>query len=247
LRPDLPAKTQPRGQHAAGRFRRALAEERSGGFPLICEVKRASPSAGVLRSGADAAELSRTYAAAGARCLSILTEERRFGGSLQDLRAARSAVAVPLLRKDFIVDPYMVYEAAEWGADCVLLIAAAVDPSALMELAAAAEGLGLDTLLEVIYPRDLEVLALRDWPMVGINARDLETLELDAGRLEALAPAVRKPGRLIVAESGIQTRADIDRIKKHGAAAALIGEALMRSADPASLIRELGGLEGVVA
>ncbi len=222
----------------AGRFRRALQEEATD-FPLICEVKRASPSAGMLRDGVDVAELARTYAAAGARCLSVLTEGRRFGGSPQDLRAARDAVEVPILRKDFIVDPYMIYEAADWGADCVLLIAAAVEPIALVELATAAESLGLDVLLELIYLRDLDVLGLREWPLVGINVRDLETLQMDPERLERLAPAARKQGRLLVAESGIQTREDIERAKKHGAAAALIGEALMRSENPGALIRAL--------
>jgi indole-3-glycerol phosphate synthase len=169
----------------------------------------------------------------------VLTEGRRFGGSLQDLRAARDAVEVPILRKDFIVDPYMVSEAADWGADCVLLIAAAVEPSALVALAEVAESLGLDVLLELIYQRDLDVLGLREWPLVGINARDLETLQMNPARFEALAPSVRKPGRLLVAESGIRTREDIERVKRHGATAALIGEALMTSENPGALIQAL--------
>jgi indole-3-glycerol phosphate synthase len=226
---------------ARGGFRRALADETSAGFPLVCEVKRASPSAGTLRADADVAQLARAYAQAGARCLSILTEGRRFGGSLEDLRAARTAVALPLLRKDFIVDDYMVYEAADCGADCILLIAAAIEPTALVELAEVAENLGLDVLLELIYPRDIDVLELREWPLVGINARDLETLEMDPARFGALSALVTKRGRLLVAESGIETVDDIDRVKKHGAAAALVGEALMRRKDPGPLIRALAG------
>jgi len=227
-----------------GRFRRALADHSSPGFPLICEVKRASPSAGRIRAEVDAAAVARDYARAGARCLSVLTEGRRFGGSLEDLRAARNAVALPILRKDFIVDRYMVCEAAEYGADCVLLIAAAVDPTALVELAETAENLGLDVLLELIYPRDLEALELRDWPLVGINARDLETLAMDQSRFSALAPLARKPGRILVAESGIETAEDIERVKRDGADAALVGEALMRREDPGSLIRALVAASG---
>jgi len=235
-RPGLESEVRPR--QPSGRFRRALADQ-GAGFPLICEVKRASPSAGVLSEKADAGELARRYAEAGARCISVLTEERRFGGSLQDLRAARRAVALPLLRKDFIVDSYMVSEAAEAGADCVLLIAAAVEPDTLNELADRAEKLGMDVLLELIYPRDLDVLGMREWPLVGINARDLETLVVDPSRFAALAPSARRAGRLLVAESGIENARDIERAQSQGAQAALIGEALMRAKDPRSLIRSL--------
>jgi len=235
-RPGLEREVLPR--QSSGRFRRALADQ-SAGFPLICEVKRASPSAGVLRAEADAAELARRYAEAGARCISVLTEQRRFGGSLQDLRAARRAVALPLLRKDFIVDSYMVSEAADAGADCVLLIAAAVEPAKLVELADCAARLGLDVLLELIYPRDLDVVGMLEWPLVGINARDLETLEVDPSRFAALAPSVRRAGRLLVAESGIESAGDVERVRSDGAHAVLIGEALMRAKDPGSLIRSL--------
>ena len=237
--PGLQSEVRPR--RPSGRFYGALADQRAE-FPLICEVKRASPSAGVLRQNADAAELARRYAEAGARCISVLTEERRFGGSLGDLRAARRAVALPLLRKDFIVDSYMVAEAAEAGADCVLLIAAAVEPAKLIELADGAERLGLDVMLELIYPRDLDVLGKREWRLVGINARDLETLQVDPSRFAALAPSVRRPGRLLVAESGIESTRDVERAKSDGAHAVLVGEALMRAKDPGSLIRSLASV-----
>jgi indole-3-glycerol phosphate synthase len=234
-RPGLESEARPK--RSPGRFRSALVEKDSPGFPLICEVKRASPAAGVLRTEVDVAQLAQSYAEAGARCLSVLTEGRRFGGSLEDLRAARAAVPIPLMRKDFIVDGYMIYEAADSGADCVLLIAAAVEPTALVELAEVAESLDLDVLLELIYLRDLEVIGRREWPLIGINARDLETLEVDPERFGMLASLVKKPGRLLVAESGIQTVEDIERVKSHGATAALVGEALMRRKDPGSLIR----------
>lgn len=222
-----------------GRFVGAL---RGGvGFPLICEVKRASPSVGTLDAAADAPAVARRYVEAGARCVSVLTESRRFGGSLDDLRAVRATVAAPLLRKDFIVDPFMVTEAAEAGADCILLIAAALEPALLRDLAVAADEAGLDTLLELIYERDLEALALRDWPLVGVNARDLETLEMDAGRFARFAPRIAAPGRLLVAESGIKSPADVARYRGEGAQVGLVGESLMRAKDPAALVRSLVG------
>jgi indole-3-glycerol phosphate synthase len=224
-----------------GRFHAALTDPSRGGFPLVCEVKRASPSAGSISSCTDASEQARAYVAAGARCVSVLTEESRFGGSLQDLRQVRAAVDAPLLRKDFIVDAWMVDEAAEAGADAVLLVAAAVDPRLLVELADRAQAGGLDVLLELIYERDLEALALRPWNLVGINARDLETLEMDAGRFGRLAPLAAAPGRLLVAESGIRGPEDIRRFRGQGAGAALVGEALMREEHPGALIAALAG------
>lgn len=232
-----PVEAEPR-EGDSGRFVSALTARR-GGFPLICEVKRASPSGGVLRAEASAPSTARTYVSAGARCVSVLTEESRFGGSLADLAEVRRAVDVPLLRKDFIVDPWMVSEAAAAGADAVLLIVAAVEPSLLLELASAADAHGLDVLLELIYERDLEALGLRQWPLVGVNARDLETLEMDSGRFARLARHAAAPGRLLVAESGIREPADIVHFRSAGAGAALVGESLMRSADPAATVRSL--------
>ncbi len=221
-----------------GRFIRALSPERPG-FPLICEVKRASPSVGAVDLSADAAMVAKTYAAAGARCVSVLTEGSRFGGSLEDLCLVRAAVELPLLRKDFIVDVNMVEEAAEAGADAVLLIAGALEPSLLQELAAAASAHGLDVLLELIWERDLEALSLLDWPLVGVNARDLETLQMDDGRFGSLAERAQSPGRLLVAESGVKTPDDIRRYRAQGAQVALVGESLMRAPDRAAAVRAL--------
>ena len=227
------ARLRPRG------FLAALTDPERCGFALICEVKRASPSAGTLRAAADAPSLARAFVEGGTRCVSVLTEGRRFGGSLQDLRAVREAVDVPLLRKDFMVDPYMAFEAAEAGADCILLIAGALEPSRMEEIAAAARELGLDILIELANARDVPVIDAIDTPLVGVNARDLETLEVDAARFDRLAPSLRRPGRTLVAESGIRDAVDIRRVAEWGARAALVGESLMRSGDPVRAVRAL--------
>jgi indole-3-glycerol phosphate synthase len=240
LRPGLTAEVTAAPPPRRRSFLGALTDAARPGFPLICEVKRASPSVGELRAEADAPETARAYVSAGARCVSVLTEPRRFKGSLEDLRAVRARVDVPLLRKDFIVDPYMVYEAKEAGADCVLLIVAAVDPQLLVELDACARELGLAVLVELIFERDLDALGLLpSVPLVGVNARDLETLQMDAERFGRLAARAQAPGRVLVAESGIQSAEDIRRVRGQGAAAALVGESLMRAADPAAAVRAL--------
>jgi len=208
------------------------------GFPLICEVKRASPSAGDIRA-VDATSQARAYVAGGARCVSVLTEERRFGGRLEDLRAVRAAIDVPLLRKDFVVEPYMLAEAVDAGADAVLLLAAAVEPPVLLHLWATALELGLDVLLEVVQPFELGAPDLLGARLVGVNARDLETLEVDRGRFERIAPELARPTRILVAESGIRTADDVRRLARAGAGAALVGESLMRAADPVAAVRAL--------
>ena len=209
-----------------------------GRFPLICEVKRASPSAGMLRAGLEVDAQARVYEAAGAAAVSVLTEPTRFLGSLADLGRVRDAVDVPLLRKDFVVDPFMVDEAHAYGADAVLLIAAAIPPETLLACAERADVLGLDCLLELIYPRDLDVLSLREWPIVGINARDLETLEMNPGRFRELVAETRAraPGALLVAESGLGSSSAVKSVRGDGAQAALIGEALLKAERPHALI-----------
>jgi indole-3-glycerol phosphate synthase len=234
-RPGLLAEVAGRPRRSP-RFETALRSGR--GFPLICEVKQASPSAGLIRK-TDPAAQARAYVEGGARCISVLTEKSRFGGSLDHLRAVRDAVRVPLLRKDFIVDPYMLAEAVDAGADAVLLIAGAVEPACLAELWSAARALGLDVLLEVVQPFELAGPDALGATLVGVNARDLETLEVEDGRFERLAPSLRRPGRLLVAESGIRTADDVRRLAAAGAGAALVGESVMRAADPAGAVRAL--------
>ena len=229
-RPLPPAPSRPR-------FALSLALARPGRFPLICEIKRASPSAGVLRAGLSVTAQASAYDAGGAAAISVLTEPSRFLGSLEDLASVRAAVDLPILRKDFVIDPWMVDEARAYGADAVLLIAAALPPDEILACAERAEALGLDTLLELTFERDLEVLPLRPWPIVGINTRDLETLEMHDGRFAELVSAVRAPGRIVIAESGVRDEAVLSARRREGADSALIGEALVRAEDPRSLVR----------
>jgi indole-3-glycerol phosphate synthase len=206
---------------------------------VIAEVKRSSPSAGAIRD-ADAAERARAFEAAGAAAISILTEARHFDGSLLDLQAARRAVELPVLRKDFLVHPAQLIEARAAGADAVLLIAAAVTDPELGALLATADDLGLAALVEAHREDDLDRAVRTGAELIGVNARDLETLEVDADR--ALSLLARVPGdRLAVAESGLWTRDQVCRAVDAGARAVLIGEALMRAEDPGAKLRELRG------
>jgi indole-3-glycerol phosphate synthase len=214
---------------------------RTGAAPaVIAEVKRSSPSAGTIRD-ADAAEQARIYEAAGAAAISVLTEPRHFDGSLFDLQAARRAVDLPVLRKDFVIHPAQLIESRAAGADAVLLIAPAVSELELKALVAAAADLGLDALVEAHAEEDLDRALATDAELIGINARDLETLEVDLGR--ALALLERIPAdRVAVAESGISTREHVERALAAGARAVLVGEALMRADDPGATLRSLRGV-----
>jgi indole-3-glycerol phosphate synthase len=214
---------------------------RSHELAVIAEVKRASPSAGAI-ADPDPAAQARAYADAGAAAISVLTEPRHFDGSLADLRAARGAVDVPVLRKDFLVHPSQVIEARAAGADAVLLITAAVTPAELAALVATADDLHLGVLLEVHSDVDLEIALATDARVIGVNARDLETLEVDPVR--ALERLRRVSGdRVRVLESAIATRADVSAAVEAGASAILVGETLMRAADPRAKLRELLGEE----
>lgn len=205
---------------------------------LIAEVKRASPSAGEIRADADPRALALAYEAAGAAVISVLTEARHFQGSLADLRAVRSSVRLPVLRKDFHVHPVQLIEARAAGADAVLLIAAAVSDDELTALLATAADLALGVLLEVHTDGELDRALRTDAPVLGVNARDLESLEVDVPA--ALDRLRRVPGdRLAVLESGIATRADVDAAVDAGASAILVGETLMRADDPARAARKL--------
>jgi indole-3-glycerol phosphate synthase len=208
-------------------FAQALAEP---GLSLIAEHKRRSPSAGLIRDGIELEQVVQAYERGGASALSILTEEPSFGGSLEDLRAARTAAALPILRKDFIVDPYQVLESFASGADALLLIVAALAEGELSELHAQALELGLAALVEVHDGRELERAIAAGARLIGINNRDLGTLEVDTRRTFELLPAL-PGGAIVVAESGFRRPEELDELAAAGVDAVLVGEALMRAAD----------------
>jgi indole-3-glycerol phosphate synthase len=234
----LAAAAQIRSDHRP--FREALARP---GLSVIAEHKRSSPSAGVIRADLELADVVSAYERGGAAALSVLTEETRFGGSLADLLAARTAAGLPILRKDFIVDEYQLYEAAAGGADAILLIVAAMEVGPLANLHALAGRLGLETLVEVHNAMELEVALEIGAQTIGINNRNLSTLVVDIETTYQLLPRI-PPGVVKVAESGFRTRAERVRRAAAGLDAGLIGEALMRSADIEAACLELTGLTG---
>ena len=215
---------------------------RAAGSSVIAEVKRRSPSKGELADITDPAALARRYAAGGAAAISVLTEERRFGGSLADLRAVRAAVDVPVLRKDFIVTDYQVLEARAAGADLVLLIVAALDDDTLRRLYDQARELGLSVLVEVHDEPETERAVALGAELVGVNARNLKTLEIDSDTFGRLAPLV-PDDRVKVAESGIFGADDVQRFVTEGARAVLVGEALVKDGDPESAVRSMTGVQ----
>ncbi|HLT25711.1 MAG TPA: indole-3-glycerol phosphate synthase TrpC [Zeimonas sp.] len=220
-------------------FERALRRRLVQAAPaVIAEIKQASPSKGVLRETFDPPAIARDYERHGAACVSVLTDERFFRGSLADLRAARAACALPALRKDFIVDAYQVYEARTNGADAILLIVAVLDDAELAELEAIAHGLGMDVLVEVHAADELErALRLRT-PLVGINNRNLRSFEVSLDATLSLLLNV-PDGRIVVTESGIRSREDVARMRAAGVHAFLVGEAFMRAAEPGAALAEL--------
>jgi indole-3-glycerol phosphate synthase len=205
---------------------------------LIAEIKRKSPSGGELRPGAKADDLARTYAASGAAALSVLTDEKYFGGSDADLIAARQASGLPALRKDFVVDAYQIYEAAAIGADAVLLIVRALAQSELGAFLKLAESLGLDALVETHSAEEVKRALDAGGRIIGVNNRDLDTLVTDVGLAPRLRPLV-PPECVFVAESGISQPEQISELSDAGVDAVLIGEALVRSADPGEKLRTL--------
>lgn len=225
---------------SASPVRDALAALSGAGISIIAEVKRSSPSKGALADISDPAALAEIYQNSGASVVSVLTEKRRFGGSLDDLVAVRNAITIPVLRKDFMVDEYQFYEARAHGADMVLLIVAALSVSQLRDFAALTRELGMRSLVEV-HTEDELARALEISPeIVGVNSRNLKTLEIHQEVFTSLIPQI--PNHIIrVAESGISTRSDIEFAQKSGANAILVGEALVRGSDPALTMRALLG------
>jgi indole-3-glycerol phosphate synthase len=222
-------------------FAAAIEAKIAAGLPaVIAEVKKASPSKGVIRANFDPVAIARSYAAGGAACLSILTDSDFFQGSETFLQQAREACSLPLLRKDFILDPYQVYEARAIGADCILLIAAALDDDVLMQLSLLAAELDLDVLCEVHDEEELERALALPVPLIGVNNRNLRSFETSLETSLSLQELMEYD-RILVAESGIHTPEDVVRLRAGGIQAFLVGEAFMRAEDPGAELRRLFG------
>ena len=226
-------------------FMAALLHPRCGDVALIAEVKKASPSAGVICKDFDPVRIAREYEAAGASCLSILTDKEFFQGSLEDLRRVRQAVTLPLLRKDFIIDERQILETIEWGADAVLLIVTLLDDHQLRHYQALASSAGLAALVEVHNERELARALAAGARLIGVNNRDLKTFKVSLDTTERLGARLRASAggttKLLVTESGIHGRADVERLRGWGVCAMLVGESLMRSGNIALKAKELLG------
>jgi len=233
LEADAKAASKPRGF-----AERLLGIAKADGNALICEMKRMSPSAGQINATRSPEVTARAYEAGGAACISVLTDGPSFGGSLQDMIEVRASVSIPVLRKDFMVDPIQVIEARAAGADAILIIMAALDDAQVAEIHAVADQYGMSVLLEAHDEAEtVRALGLPS-PLLGVNNRDLRTFTTDLGVTERLADLI-PPSHLLISESGVKTSADIVRLRKSGARGFLIGETLMRSENPEESVRSL--------
>ncbi|MDY6051853.1 MAG: indole-3-glycerol phosphate synthase TrpC [Rothia sp. (in: high G+C Gram-positive bacteria)] len=215
----------------------ALRGAQAGSVEIISEVKRSSPSKGALSAIPDPAQLAAAYQAGGATAISVLTEERRFKGTLADLDAVRAAVSIPVLRKDFTVDEYQIWEARAHGADLILLIVAALDDATLRRFLDLTHQLGMNALVETHTPEEIERAIALGARIVGVNVRNLKTLEVDNNNFSAMAPLLPADA-IIVAESGVASPQDVTTYASHGAKAVLVGEALVKSGTPTETLRE---------
>lgn len=245
VRSTLPALREQRDELHRAAVVRAMPRDFAGalaepGLSVIAEIKRRSPSRGVIDAGLDPVDLARDYRSGGAAAISVLTEPRFFDGSLDDLSAVQASVAIPVLRKDFIIDDTQVWEARAAGADAILLIVAALQPGQLHRLLDAARSVGMEPLVEVHTLSEAEVAVAAGARIIGVNNRDLATFEVDLATAETLRPALGDA--VAVAESGIWTRDDANRMRAVGYDAVLVGESLVRSGNPAEIISSwLGG------
>lgn len=231
------ARAAPPPRDFVGAIRARLAAGRAA---VIAEIKRASPSKGLLRESFDPAAIARSFEAAGAACLSVLTDRVYFQGAPEHLVAARAACTLPVLRKDFVVDPYQVFEARALGADCVLLIVAALAPERLRELERVATGLQLAVLVEVHDAAELDAALGLQTPLIGVNNRDLRTFETRLETTVGLLPSIPHD-RIVVTESGIHAPEDVARMRGAGVGTFLVGEAFMRSTEPGIALKRLFG------
>ena len=236
----IAAAAMPEPRDFAGALRAKVAV---GEAAVIAEIKKASPSRGVLREDFDPAAIAASYAGHGAACLSVLTDQQFFQGSADYLRSARAACSLPVLRKDFMLDAYQVYEASAMGADCILLIVAALNPRRMQELAAIATDLGMAVLVEVHNSVELDRALELKTPLIGINNRNLHTFET---RLDVTLGLVKRipPDRIVITESGILQPADVSLMRDNGVDCFLVGEAFMRAPDPGAELARLFGASG---